>query len=198
MAGRYQTTLVGRRFGDLTVIARSGMSDDRRAKWRCVCDCGGEVVRTSHSLRKSSGVPGCDTCKNRRIGRRNARHGQSRPSAPHRRLYRIWLGMRGRCENPNAEAYGDYGARGIFVCQEWQDFEAFRDWAIAHGYADALTIERRDSLGDYTPSNCEWITLSENSRRATVAAAAYRKLLLRLEPPPRRPHYPIEMLFGTC
>jgi hypothetical protein len=55
---------------------------------------------------------------------------------------------------------------GISVCPEWQKFEGFRDWALANGYREGLSLDRIFVWGDYEPGNCEWVTRSENSRRA--------------------------------
>lgn len=33
--------------------------------------------------------------------------------------------MKGRCLNPNNRAYGDYGARGITICERWMEFVNF-------------------------------------------------------------------------
>lgn len=83
------------------------------------------------------------------------------------RLYRIWQGMKQRCNNPNKQGYGDYGGKGIKVCEEWENsFETFYDWATGNGYSDTLTIDRKDSSGNYEPSNCRWLTLEENSGRS--------------------------------
>lgn len=88
-------------------------------------------------------------------------HGESRT-----RLYHIWVNMHHR-------NYKSYAPK---VCDEWADsYETFRDWALTHGYRDDLTIDRINPRGDYRPSNCRWITGSENSRRARVKATLWEK-----------------------
>jgi hypothetical protein len=78
--------------------------------------------------------------------------------------YTSWQNMLARCTNPNCNYYHRYGGRGITVDPKWHTFEGFladmhekpgRGWAI----------DRLDSDGPYTKSNCEWVTPSENSRR---------------------------------
>ena len=74
------------------------------------------------------------------------------------RLYRIWLGIKQRCHNPNDTGYEHYGARGIEVCQEWYNsFESFYTWSMGHGYNNELTLDRIDFKGNYEPQNCRWV-----------------------------------------
>jgi hypothetical protein len=82
------------------------------------------------------------------------------------RLYMTWSGMRARCRDPKHISYKNYGAKGIRVCDQWQDFAPFKEWALANGYREGLWIERNDPDQHYTPENCCWITPRENVRRA--------------------------------
>lgn len=80
------------------------------------------------------------------------------------RLYNIWRSMRQRCYNPKTINYHNYGGRGITVCEEWRnDFMNFYQWAMSTGYSDGLTIDRKDTDGNYEPSNCKWATYKQQS-----------------------------------
>lgn len=140
--------IAGQRFGAWTVLSYKG---DRL--WICRCSCGAVRDITGYNLR--SGVSlGCRAC---RCG-----HGTHYESKT--RLYMIWAGMLDRCRNPNSPIYSHYGGRGVAVCREWRSFETFREWALGHGYADDLTIERVENDRGYSPSNCVWATRKAQAR----------------------------------
>lgn len=77
-------------------------------------------------------------------------------------LYKRWMSMRNRCNNPNHNGYHNYGGRGISVCAEWDDFSAFVSWSEANGWEPGLVLDRTDVNGNYEPSNCRWITQKRN------------------------------------
>ena len=72
--------------------------------------------------------------------------------------------MHQRCNNPNNKKYSSYGARGIKICKEWEDFEIFKKWAKKNGYNKGLSIERVNVNGGYNPNNCTWIPNKDQAK----------------------------------
>lgn len=87
------------------------------------------------------------------------------------KLYNSWRAMRSRCNNKEQHDYKYYGGRGIKCTEEWRIFKNFLQWALDNGYEEGLTIDRIDCFSDYTPSNCRWITHSENVARSNTYRA---------------------------
>ena len=89
----------------------------------------------------------------------NIQHGMS-----YEKIYNVWRQMRQRCSNPNNKYYYIYGGKGVRVCNEWEnDYMRFYEWAMSNGYENGLTIDRKETNGNYEPDNCRWIGIKENS-----------------------------------
>ena len=84
--------------------------------------------------------------------------------------YNSYRSMMDRCYREKAKNYSFYGGRGITVCTEWHNIEAFEKWALVSGFRNGLTLERMDVNGNYCPENCVWATKKQqaNNRRNTL------------------------------
>src|SRR5216683_5253560 len=117
----------GAQYGRWRVLAASGARD----RWGkvmvlCRCVCGTEGLRKHSDLRfGESKSCGCWNREARRQPGKNRKHGDARTGkkAPE---YRIWSGMKARCQNSPARNNAVYGARGIRVCERWlTSYETF-------------------------------------------------------------------------
>lgn len=152
--------LSGQRFGRLVAIERAP-NHKRQTVWKCHCDCGAEVeVQLGHL--RSGRIVSCGCYKAENSKTRATIHGLR-----HTKLYMVWTSMRQRCKNPKNKEYKYYGGRGISVCEEWNDYAVFNEWAQSHGYREGLSIERVDIDRGYCPENCTWIPLSEQAKNTT-------------------------------
>ena len=98
------------------------------------------------------------------------KHGDSYRGHIHK-LYMSWCDMRYRCNNPNHLKYNKYGARGIKVCDEWNNLEtgysSFKEWAYNNGYNDndKFMLHRHNINGYYCPENCYFYKIGSSKKK---------------------------------
>ena len=148
-------SLIGFRFGRLTVIERAPNRRPNQVRWICRCDCG-TLTDVAGSNLKNNTVLSCK-CLQREVrirsGHSNKTHGMTGT-----REFHSWQSMKQRCLDKNYDHYADYGGRGIKICKRW--LKSFQNF-----YADMGPRPKGHSLdrypnpdGNYEPKNCRWAT----------------------------------------
>lgn len=120
------------------------------------CDCGQERVFSYSNFKRGNQLScGCNRTP------KTVSYDYGHP------LYKIWVSMRARCNNSNDSAFKDYGARGVVVCELWDnDYQLFYDWCISNGWRRGLFVDK-DTKGTgllYSPEMCAIITRAENNQ----------------------------------
>ena len=153
--------LRGMRVGRLLVIEPTPTRKNGRVLWRCECDCGNEVLVRSSSLLRPSSTKSCG-CYGR-----DSRFGRGTHKMTNTPEYRTWCKMKARCYSPRDKRFGNYGGRGITVCDRW--LNSFQNFYDDMGPKPAhYSLERIDNDGNYEPQNCKWIPMAEQAKNRTT------------------------------
>ena len=188
MRVKHDLNFIGKRIGRLVVMEEApayqyvyeGYVKYQR-KYKCRCDCGNEVIVFRSSLTSSKTVSSCGCYAREQTRKRFCKHTSAPAGSIKTRLYRIWRAMLNRTSNTACAATRkNYFDRGIRVCGEWaENFVAFRDWALANGYRDDLTIDRINNDEGYCATNCRWAShsIQAYNKRTTVKIAVNGDLL---------------------
>ena len=164
------TDLIGKTWGFLTVTRflrwEPRTDGGQRPIWELQCECGNFIeLPRSEVVRARQKACGCKT--NALISAAQTGSGDGRAKHP---LYNPWRMARYRCSKPTAPAWGNYGGRGIAMCERWySDFWAFVE-DMEPTWGAGLELDRIDNDGDYEPSNCRWASVAEQAtnRRGSI------------------------------
>lgn len=130
--------------------------DKRRGLFKCKC---GNVFETDIISVKCGTTKSCGCYNKERLKNKPLRFSHGLAKHP---LYHTWINMKKRCDDIHYRQYDNYGGRGIKICNRWYDVAKFIE-DVYPTYIEGLELDRIDNNGNYEPSNCRWITHSENN-----------------------------------
>lgn len=134
---------------DLGIQYPTEISKEKKRFGLYKCICGKQFKATVQNV-KTGKTKGCGCLREK--------HGAS-----NHKLYSVWNSMMQRCNNPKDKFYKDYGGRGIKVCSEWLDVNAFIS-DMESSYRKGLKIDRIYNDKNYSKNNCRWVTQEIQSR----------------------------------
>jgi hypothetical protein len=180
----------GRKFGRLTVIGVTSYSHNKDGNhlYNCACSCGGsKTVRWANLRKGDTKSCGCLAREHETSQRALGAENRSRKAAvraarlctlvdgvpPSRHpLWTTYKAMVKRCLYPKHDSYGQYGAKGVMVCEQWLGDRAlggvkgFRQFFQDMGNKPTPThqLDRLNGEAGYSPENCRWVTPFEQYR----------------------------------
>ena len=149
-----------------------GKDGKRKRLWSCKCKCGKIfIISTTQINQKKPRSCGCYKAQglgNRTNHSATTIHGMS--IGKKNKIYNLWCRIRGRCYSTNvAQDRKSYRDKGVVMCDEWKNSpEVFHEWCMTNGWKQGLSIDRINNDGNYEPSNCRFITVSENSKKVFI------------------------------
>ena len=148
----------GIKFGKLTALQYK-YSKNNKSYWSFICECGNIVIKNLSDVKRGK-VISCGCAKKQ--------HLKSKHSNSHTSLYICWKSMKRRCST-------NKHYKNIQVCDEWNNYINFKNWALQNGYSDNLTLDRIDYTGDYEPTNCRWVnSIQQNNNKSNNITITYK------------------------
>ena len=77
------------------------------------------------------------------------------------REVRAWREIKKRCYIPTHKDFRHYGGKGVMMCPQWR--VSFAQVLADMGPAPSPRhwLVRKDTAGNYCPTNCEWVHANE-------------------------------------
>ena len=81
----------------------------------------------------------------------------------HYKWYEVWRGIILRCYDENSKQYEFYGAKGVYISDEFHTASIFRDFYLKNNPTGELVVDKdKNGLNCYSRDGISFITQQEN------------------------------------
>lgn len=171
-----QEDLTGREFGRLKVLSREGDTTHKGCQWRCICSCPKQSIVLKNDWNLRNGIArSCGCLKSEVTAARSFKHGGTKGKDGKWEFeYRVWVGMKSRCNYKASKIYKYYGAKGIKVCKRWLNYNNFLQ-DMGRCPEGCCSIDRLNPKRNYCKSNCRWASsIQQGENRTDVIKIRYQ------------------------
>lgn len=161
--------MLGEKFNMLTVVAFVGMNAHRHKEWQCLCDCGNTcIVEQGHLRTGNTKSCGCWS-----KGRPKKRKQSSGKRMKDLKAYSSWCEAKKRCHSPDHHHYKNYGAKDIFMSEEFlNDSIAWCEYlGEPPDDGQRWSVDRIDGTKGYERGNIRWATPDLQARNLKKSSA---------------------------
>jgi hypothetical protein len=150
---------IGANFNRLTITGEPERRGQGKYYYPCKCSCGTKNHFVRADGLKNGSVKSCGCLQKEAAAQTCV--SRSKHSLKHSDIYNIWVSIKARCNNKNATNYERYGAKGVYICEEWaHDVLAFAKYMGVRP-SSKHSIDRIDNNLGYEPGNVRWASPSE-------------------------------------
>lgn len=133
-------------------------------KGKFICECG-QTIEAIITCVTRGHSKSCGCFQREQLSKSRTTHGLSQGGD--KILYRRWLCMHRRCYNEDGKCHPKHGGKGITVAKIWhgdRGLARFIEWAKGNGFQPKLELGRENNDKGYSPTNCKFVTVKNNSR----------------------------------
>jgi hypothetical protein len=99
--------------------------------------------------------------------------GEFTSTYPSKRMYGCWQDMMRRCYDKKSISFKSYGDKGVFVCDEWHNYQNFAKWSLLNYPKDGNKYQLDKDIKTngnkvYSPDACVYVSGAENAEKASA------------------------------
>jgi hypothetical protein len=164
--------MIGRVFGNWTVIAELPKNKFGKPQFLCRCSCEAKTEKEVAWANLRNGASTSCGCLRRKMSKQYKTNDGVVVDG-RTPFYRAWSNMKQCCDSPKYASYKGYGGAGIKYDLSWKSFETFCEDMLST-YTTGDTLQRKDRSKDFSKANCFWANANNRITARVIDLKGHR------------------------